>query len=450
MRGDDIMYVFFWDFIKFSLETNAAVAIFAVCIQRRKNFWQRCACVTLLCTVLSLVLSVPAAKMELGDYGFAIGGIYAALTVLSFVFAMVCYKGPIGNLLFCCIAGSILRMCVKKIFDILFSLWEMAGLDVSLLQKGSFLRDLLYYTILLLIYSVAVFTFGRLLRAEHMLTLDWRIIVVYTFFMVINAILNNIEPLLRTIDVKYYVLLVFCEMAYYVLILCMQFILFQMADAEVEAQVAHTLWLQDRRQYEQMKENIETINIKCHDLRHQIRNFQKDAHGRGGIDGRFLEEVEQAISVYDSVVKTGNETLDVVLTDKRLHCETNRIQLTCMADGTILPPMDPSEIYALFGNLLENAIEYETKIAEQEKRFISLTVKQVNGFVKLHVENYFEGTLTLNDGLPVSTKPQDDLHGYGLKSVQRIVEKYKGTLSVLTEDGMFQVNILFPLEKEDN
>lgn len=443
------MYAFFFDFIKFSLETNAAVATFSVCIQRRKDFRRRCICVTLLCTALSFAFSIPAAKMGLGDYGFAIGGIYAALTALSFVFAIVCFKGPIGNLLFCCIAGSMLRMCVKKVFDILFGFWEMAELDVSLLQKGSLLRYLLYYTILLLIYLAAYFTFGRLLRTGHMLTLDWRIIVVYTFIMVINAILNNIEPLLMTIDVKYYVLLAFSEMAYYVLILCMQFILFQMADAEVEARIAHTLWLQDRRQYEQMKENIETINIKCHDLRHQIRNFQKDAHGHGGIDGHFLAEVEQAISVYDSVVKTGNETLDVVLTDKRLHCETNRIQLTCMADGTALPPMDPSEIYALFGNLLENAIEYETQIAEQEKRFISLTVKQMNHFVRLHVENYFEGTLTLKDGLPVSTKPQDDLHGYGLKSVWRIVEKYNGTLSVLTEDGMFQVNILFPLGKGD-
>lgn len=443
------MYMFFWDFIKYSMETNAAVAIFSVCIQRKTHFWRRCACVVLLCSVTSFLFAIVATQVGMGDYGFLSGAVYAVLTLLSFVFAIVCLKGPIGNILFCCIAGSMLRMCVKKIFDILFGFWEMAELDVSQLQKGSPLRYLLYYTILLLVYFVAYYTFGRLLKARHMLTLDWRIIGVYGFIMAINAILNNIEPLLMTIDVKYYVLLAFSEMAYYVLILCMQFILFQMADAEAEARVAHTLWLQDRRQYEQMKENIETINIKCHDLRHQIRGFQKGAPGYSGIDGHFLTEVEQAISVYDSVVKTGNETLDVVLTDKRLHCETSRIQLTCMADGTVLPPMDPSEIYALFGNLLENAIEYETQIAEQEKRFISLTVKQVNHFVRLHVENYFEGILTLKDGLPVSTKPQDDLHGYGLKSVRRIVEKYNGTLSVLTEDGMFQVNILFPLGKEE-
>ena len=133
---------------------------------------------------------------------------------------------------------------------------------------------------------------------------------------------------------------------------------------------------------------------------------------------------------------------------RSLHCETSRIQFTCIADGTALPAMDSSEIYALFGNLLENAIEYENQIENLEKRFISLTVRRVNQFAKLHVENYFEGTLTEKDGLPVSTKASDGLHGYGLKSVQRIVEKYSGTLSVTVEDGMFQVSILFPLEEK--
>lgn len=440
------MHLFFIDFFKYSLEVSAGAIIFSVCVQRKENFWRRCAGVAALCAAVSLILSVSAAWMDMGDYGIVSGCTYAVLTLLSLVFVWICLKGSIWNLLFCTFAGTMLRMCAKKIFDIVLAFWEMSGGDIGLLQKGTPLRYVVYYAILIFIYGAAYLTYVRLFRAGNTLSLDWRLIGVYMVIMVINVILNNIEPLLRAIDLKYYVLLVFSEMAYYVLILCMQFIMFQMADAEAEARTAHALWQQDRRQYEQIKENIETINIKCHDLRHQIRNIQKGAGG--GIEGQFLAEVEQAISVYDCLVKTGNEPLDVVLTDKRLHCETSRIQFTCIADGTALPAMDSSEIYALFGNLLENAIEYENQIENLEKRFISLTVRRVNQFAKLHVENYFEGTLTEKDGLPVSTKASDGLHGYGLKSVQRIVEKYSGTLSVTVEDGMFQVSILFPLEEK--
>ena len=50
--------------------------------------------------------------------------------------------------------------------------------------------------------------------------------------------------------------------------------------------------------------------------------------------------------------------------------------------------------------------------------------------------------MKLENGLPPTTKEDKYLHGYGLKSVKRIVEKYDGTCSVFKEDGMFQVNIL--------
>lgn len=440
------MYLFFLDFFKYSLEISAGVVIFSACVQRRKHFGHRCAGIAALCAIISLALAVPAARMDMGDYGIISACVYAVLTLLSLILVRTCFRGSIWNLLFCAFAGTMLRMCAKKIFDIVLAFWEMSGKDPDFLRKGMPLRDVIYYAILLAVYGAAYLTFSRLFHTEITLSLDWRVAGVYAVIMVINVILNNIEPLLKAIDLKYYVLLVFSEMAYYVLILCMQFAMFQLADAEAETRTAHALWQQDRRQYEQMKENIEIINIKCHDLRHQIRSIQIGAGNR--VEGQFLAEVEQAISVYDSMVKTGNEPLDVILTDKRLHCETSRIQFTCIADGRALPAMDPSELYALFGNLLENAIEYENQIEEQEKRFISLTVRRINRFAKLHVENYFEGTLAEKDGLPVSTKPSDTRHGYGLRSVRRIVEKYNGSLSIAAEDGMFQVSILFPLEED--
>ena len=48
----------------------------------------------------------------------------------------------------------------------------------------------------------------------------------------------------------------------------------------------------------------------------------------------------------------------------------------------------------------------------------------------------------MENGLPVTTKDDHSLHGYGLKSVRKIVDKYRGTLSVFSSDGMFFVNIL--------
>ena len=144
-------------------------------------------------------------------------------------------------------------------------------------------------------------------------------------------------------------------------------------------------------------ENIDALNIKCHDLKHQIRHLRET----GQVDPAYLDDLERSVSVYNSAVRTDNETLDVVLTDKRLHCATHDIQFTCMAEGGKLGFMEAMDIFSLFGNMLDNAIEYEINLAP-EARFIHLTVKGANQLLLIHVENHFEGELELRDGVPVN------------------------------------------------
>ena len=55
-----------------------------------------------------------------------------------------------------------------------------------------------------------------------------------------------------------------------------------------------------------------------------------------------------------------------------------------------------------------------------------------------------------SDGLPMTTKQEKAHHGFGVKSMRRITEKYDGDLSMNAEDGVFTLNILFPLKTEKN
>lgn len=63
-------------------------------------------------------------------------------------------------------------------------------------------------------------------------------------------------------------------------------------------------------QLETSKETIEIINIKCHDMKHQIAAL------RGQADPVVLDELEKAINLYDGAVKTGNDALDILLAEK--------------------------------------------------------------------------------------------------------------------------------------
>ena len=79
--------------------------------------------------------------------------------------------------------------------------------------------------------------------------------------------------------------------------------------------------------------------------------------------------MEKEIKIYEAQNKTGNKVLDAVLTSKSLYCQNNGIGLTCVADGSALNFMEDMDISALFGNILDNAIE-ASMMLDQEKRFI--------------------------------------------------------------------------------
>ena len=133
-----------------------------------------------------------------------------------------------------------------------------------------------------------------------------------------------------------------------------------------------------------------------------------------------------------------------LLLEKILQCEQNGIKFDCIVDGASLAFMSAPDLYSLFGNALDNAIEAVKKVVDPEKRIISLTVRRKLNMVTIHVENYFAGELDFEGGLPLSTKGDMRYHGFGLRSIRMAAEKYKGNVTVFAKDGVFNLNIIIP------
>ena len=193
------------------------------------------------------------------------------------------------------------------------------------------------------------------------------------------------------------------------------------------------------RQYRLSRENIEAINIKCHDIRHQIRHF---ADAGEAIDRDALVSIAREVNVYDSVVETGNEALDTILTEKSLACSNEDIVLSCIADGAALGFMSPSDTYSFFGNALDNAIEAVRKVKDPERRNITLNVARRGKMVAVSIENFYDVMPRFQDGVPATTKKDKSSHGFGVKSMQATCARYNGTLHVGAKDGVFYLNAL--------
>lgn len=238
----------------------------------------------------------------------------------------------------------------------------------------------------------------------------------------------------------FYVKLLFiicCNLA-----LVSQFALVRNASLTSEKTMIEQLLVIEQKQHKMTQENIDLINIKCHDLKKQLALLRKCVQS-GNADDMFMD-VENAVLVYDESVKTGNDNLDLVFTEKQLWCAKNKIRFEIMADGGKLSFMSATDIYSLFGNALDNAIEGVIGLGEDE-RVISVGILQRGNYVTVSISNPCSGRVVLKNGVPQTSKDDIRYHGFGTRSMKYIVEKYGGNIVFSEKDGVFGVYIIFPL-----
>ncbi len=229
-----------------------------------------------------------------------------------------------------------------------------------------------------------------------------------------------------------------------IMILYLQNELFKKSDMKQELELMNLLWKKEQEQYLLAKENISLINQKTHDLKHHIRAIR---HASQEELDKYLNEMEGAVHIYEAIVKTGNEVFDTILTEKSLYCKDRGIQVSCVAEGSQMDFINTVDLYALLGNALDNAIEAVEKFKEIEKRQIDVMIYRQQNFLVMNIINPIPGKLIFGEELPVTTKEDNKLHGFGLRSMKYIVRKYDGFLNISEEDGCFSLKILIPIPK---
>ena len=309
-----------------------------------------------------------------------------------------------------------------------------AGQNILTVTIGLFVYGVIYW-IMYLLFAAKIHKWDVLkLKTPSVMSLAVVIVFIDIVFSAIVSYSGG-EVVNRTHLIMLYIYnIVCCLLCFYIL-----FELPLRKKLESEYETVNRLREQEREQYALSKENINLINLKCHDLRHQIRMIGTQSK----ISGDAMSEIEKMISIYDSSVKTGNNALDVILTEKSLLCNSQNIRFSCIADGKSLNFIEEEDLYSLFGNIVDNAIEAVSK-PQVEEKLISLIVKRTGNLISVNAHNYYSGDLSFESGLPVTTKQNKQYHGYGMKSIKRMVEKYGGELSVTADGGVFNLNIIFP------
>ncbi len=318
------------------------------------------------------------------------------------------------------------------------------NVNITYLNIISFAILLIVYVI---IYTSVFVIFNERINKDEAKISNFSIVLISGFILLIDIIINSIIIYSDKFKGKE-VSIIICV---YNILCCLMvlFLLFNILNIKqlkTELTITSQLLNKAEAQYKQNKENVDLINIKCHDLKHQIRNFGNKAN----ISNETVKELENIINIYDSNIKTNNDALDLILTEKSLLCQKKNISLKCVADCSKLNFIAEADLYSLFGNMIDNAIEAVTKLEDVNKRSISLIVRNALSCTSIFISNYYEGKINLDyNGIPKTTKANNGYHGYGLKSIKLIVEKYHGDFKIDIKNNIFIIQILFTEQKQD-
>lgn len=354
------------------------------------------------------------------------------LLVVSLFISYFCFDAPFDLILFYSISAHIIQHAIYMLTCIVTAVFPV-------ISDGSLAKSICDSVI---IVSGWTFTYFVLIRPITSKRTPVHNLSLITFSVMSLIIINVLNWWAWNFDMQTLATFIF-QFLCSVFLLMIQYDLFDRSKRIAQNTAMEHLYSEALHQQQLSRENIDIINRKCHDMKHQLARL-RNSNQSAATDADFAE-LEKAIDLYDGMVHTGNEIFDTLLAEKYLLCEKNQIKFTYVIDGQKLNFLDPADLYSLFGNALDNAME-SLMAEEPENRIMTLKIAERLGFLSISLDNYCSRDVVFSDGLPVTNKADTNYHGFGTQSMRFIVNKYSGSLHMSMDSAAhrFMLRMVFP------
>lgn len=201
-------------------------------------------------------------------------------------------------------------------------------------------------------------------------------------------------------------------------------------------------------QNEQTQKHLDEVRS----IHREMRGYKHDFHHhlqalKGQLEAgqteralAYIEDLDAKLMQVDTLIKTGNVTVDAILSAKLAQAKAQGVAVTVKANLPEGLTLSDVELSVLIGNLLDNALE-ACERAEDEK-FIRLYIAMKGSMLYFSMMNA-AGKKQQKQGSLFSTR-KDGFHGFGLSRAERIVHDHGGWIKYNSEDGAFTSEFLVP------
>lgn len=215
-----------------------------------------------------------------------------------------------------------------------------------------------------------------------------------------------------------------------------------------ELQLKNSFYEAEKKRYESVSATISALKDWKHDYKNQLIYLSALLQQNKYTEAvQCISRLETGLAQTPSLVSTGNEMLDSILSVKIMDMQKYHIPFDYHVYLNSEFSADSLLFISFLGNLLDNAVEACQNISE-EKRYIQLQIKPYHEMLHIKIINSSENHYLYNsDGTLKSTKKKDG-HGIGLKRIHEIAEQLGGFCHVTPENGKFTVAAMLPIKGE--
>lgn len=197
--------------------------------------------------------------------------------------------------------------------------------------------------------------------------------------------------------------------------------------------------------YEILEKQNTDLRIYAHDAKNHISAI-KNLNADPEIDS-YVSEMLESLEKHINVSHSGNRILDVIINKYVTECNIHKIKFTFDVKNNNLTGLEYHDTVTILGNLLDNAIE---AAQFSEKKKITFETDYRNNYSIIIISNSCDKQPLFDDNkTPITTKPNKALHGFGLRSVKKVIKKYNGDFALEYDDNKktFVVTAMLNLNK---
>ena len=192
-------------------------------------------------------------------------------------------------------------------------------------------------------------------------------------------------------------------------------------------------------------ETMEQQHFEIRRLRHDMANhLQALAALPEGERDKYIRELLDNSALSRTLNYCGDSTVNAVLSVKEGMLQQQNISCEMKLDIPEELPFEKADICAIYANALDNAAEACEGLPEKMRQ-ISLESRAGKGMLAIKISNPCGKSSRMEYSVfPSTTKADRKNHGYGLRSIEKSVQRYGGNMEIGQKEGVFELFCCIP------